>query len=79
MSDTVTRTIKAGINEYLFLIEPVRDEILNELYYTVSYLGQTFIMRYDFDELQFKIEGVAPDIAHILENELGYMLESLEM
>ena len=79
MSEIVTKTIKAGINAYTFIIEPIRDEILNELYYIVSWQDFLFIMAYDNDKLQLTVQGVAPYIAHILENELSSYIEGLEM
>ena len=79
MSDIVTKTIKAGINTFTFRIEPIRDEILNELYYVVSWQAFPFILAYDFDRLQLTVQGAAPYIARILENELSSYIEGLEM
>lgn len=79
MSHIATKTIKAGINAYTFSIEPIRDEILNELYYIVSWQDFPFIMAYDNDRLQLTVQGAAPYIARILETELGSYIEGLEL
>lgn len=73
--DSFTRTIKAGINEFKFTFQPVHSEELNELYYIVTYQDIDFIMKYDNDALQFKVEGAAPYDARMLENELANVIE----
>lgn len=78
MSEIVTKTFTVGINAYSFSIEPIRDEILNELYYLVTCQNCLFIMAYDNDMLQFKVQGAAPYIARMLENELSNYIEGLE-
>lgn len=79
MSHIVTKTIQAGINAYTFSIEPIRDEILNELYYLVSWQEMYFVMAYDNERLQLAVQGEAPYIARLLENELSSYIEGLEM
>lgn len=75
-SDSFTRILTAGINEYIFTFQPVYSEELNELYYIVTYNGSDFVLAYNNDELQFKVQGQAPYDARTFENELSAMIES---
>lgn len=75
MSEGFSRTLKIGLVEYEFHFQPVRDDVLSELYYIVTYKGIDFIMAYDFETLQFKVQGTAPYDARLFENELGSIIE----
>lgn len=76
-SGMFTRTIRTDNDTYTYTFEPVDDNMLNELYYIVSTQGsEPFIMRYDDDALQFKVEGPAPYEARMFENELSAFIEN---
>ncbi|HEY9177664.1 MAG TPA: hypothetical protein VIN07_08245 [Flavipsychrobacter sp.] len=79
MSQRITATFTDGVNDYTFIIEPVRDEILSELYYMLQWQEHLFIMVYNTVEQQFIIQGAAPYIARELENELSSFIEGLEL
>lgn len=73
--DYFIRTIKDGHIEYEFTFHPVRSEELSELYYLVTLDGVDFVMAYDNDELQFKVQGKAPQEASVFEDKLAQIIE----
>lgn len=77
MTENFTGSFTAGIKTYHCTFEPVRNDILEELYYLVTINGsEPFIMAYDNEKLQLVVQGAAPYIARDFENELSGIIES---
>lgn len=56
--------------------EGVADEILNEIYYLVSFNGYKFIMAIDADTATLKIQGAAPYLARDYEDQISDRIQA---